>query len=121
MTSKPKILIVDDEFLIGMALADALRQHGFEIVGPFATADNAMRAIEATPPDAAFLDVNLGRGRTSYELAATLVDAGLPVTFLTGYNEFEPNDQRLNGANVLGKPVDNESALLEARRMVSGK
>ena len=76
--SRGKILLLDDEVIVAMALADDLEAEGFEIVGPFSNTDRAIAALDQARPDAALLDVNLGRGRTSYPLASRLGELGIP-------------------------------------------
>lgn len=117
-TAKPKILIVEDETLVGMALADELADEGFTIAGPYSTAEAASNAVESDRPDIALLDVNLGRGRNSYALAQKLVNMGTPLLFLTGYSELKPCKDRFPGAGVLSKPVSIAAAKSEIARLL---
>ncbi|MEE4200342.1 response regulator [Erythrobacter sp.] len=105
MGEAPTVLIVDDEMLIGMALADELNSHGFCVKGPFGTTATAQTASEGDLPDIAFLDVNLGKGRTSHAFANWLLDQDVPVVFLTGYSKLPPSDPKFRKLPVLSKPV----------------
>jgi DNA-binding response OmpR family regulator len=100
-----KILIVEDEALIGMALEAAVSEAGHSTIGPFGGADAALEAISAAPVDAAILDVNLGRGGWSYPVAAELARRAVPFVFLTGYG-IERIDPAFHGAQVVRKPFD---------------
>jgi len=119
MTAKARILIVDDEALTALALAGEFEGDGFEVVGPYSNAEDAMAAVAEDLPDAAFLDVNLGQGRTSFDLAAMLLEKEVPVTFLTGYSARSIRDERVAKAGFLVKPVLPEQAIAEARRMLN--
>lgn len=118
MPDKPKILLVEDEFIIALALAEELQAHGFEVAGPYTDAEEAAASLGTDNPDAAFLDVNLGHGRTSYALGLTLLERGTPFVFLTGYSEFAPEDQRLAGVKKIGKPLSESRMIAEAERLV---
>jgi hypothetical protein len=66
-----------------------------------------MRAIEADPPRAAILDVNL-RGQLVYPVADRLMDRGIPFVFVTGYGR-ESIDRRYSFVKVLEKPVERQA------------
>lgn len=119
MSDNLKILIVDDEVLVGMALADELSERGYAIAGPYSTVEAASKALNRDRPDIALLDVNLGKGRTSYDLAETLTKAGTPLIFLTGYSELCPDQNKFPSAGVLSKPVVMDHAVAEIERFTS--
>ena len=102
----PRVLLLDDEPLITMLLEDILEQLGYEIVGPAHTVAVALGLIEATPPDAAILDMNLGK-ELSYPAADALRVRRIPFMFLTGY--IAPGiDARFHNEFVMTKPFDFE-------------
>jgi CheY-like chemotaxis protein len=80
-----RIMVVEDEALTGMMLAAAIEDAGHEVVGPFASLAPALQAIEHGDMSGAILDINLGRGVTSYPVARALLQAGIRFVFLTGY------------------------------------
>lgn len=111
-----RILIVEDEPIVAMALEDILLDLGCEIVGPAYSLSQALNLIENEILDAAVLDINLN-GERSDPAAETLVSKGVPFAFATGYaadrSQFPPSV-----APVLEKPYT--GAQLEAllRRIV---
>ena len=113
------ILILDDEFMVGLALAEELQATGFEVVGPFASAKDADAALDQRLPDAAILDFNLGEGDTSEQLAQKLASLGVPFLFLTGYSSLSFDDEALTRVPQLGKPVDPAIASAELRRLIA--
>lgn len=83
--SAPTIVLVEDDMLIGIDLKQSLQKEGYEVGGPFNTEGAAREFIEENEVDAAILDVNLGHGNTSLNLARELHASGMPFAFLTGY------------------------------------
>ena len=119
MTAKAHtILVLDDEFMVALALADDLEAQGFAIAGPFCTVEEADAHVRSDRPDAAFLDINLGDGRNSYEFAARLKREGVPFCFLSGYSDLQVDIPELKGARLMGKPVRPEEAAETARELI---
>jgi len=85
-----RVLVVEDESLIGLELHADLTRCGWTVVGPAQSLQEGMAVLDAGEPiDAAVLDVNLG-GRTVYPLAAALQARGTPFVFCTGYEMVDP-------------------------------
>lgn len=99
------LLIVEDEAIIALDLAETARRAGFVVAGPYGDAAGALRDLERAVPDAAVLDVNLGNGNTSEELAERLQEMGVPFLFLSGHtsSKFEMF-ARFPGVNRIAKP-----------------
>ncbi|WP_159994643.1 HWE histidine kinase domain-containing protein [Roseomonas sp. 18066] len=101
-----RILVVEDEPMIGAALTAMLVQFGCSVAGPVTGLETALkRVLEATEPfDLALVDVNLN-GRESFPVAELLAGRGVPVIYLTGYAEL-PEERLALAAGMLRKPVD---------------
>ncbi len=82
-----RVLILEDEPLIALALVDILTEAGCLVVGPAYDACGALKEISESPPDAAILDVNLGLDQSSAEVADALDNLGVPFFYATGYGE----------------------------------
>ena len=82
------ILAVEDEALIAMELEDMLEALGHEVIGPAATAADALALLTRTRPDAAIVDVNLA-GETSAPVIGALRDKAIPFILATGYEASE--------------------------------
>lgn len=80
-----EILVVDDEPLIAMMLADWLEDEGHGVVGPAHSIEQASEIISTTPISAAILDVSLGE-QQSFALAAELQERNIPFAFATGHS-----------------------------------
>jgi len=81
-----RILVLEDEFMVGTAIADVLEDAGYDVAGPVRTLLEAKRIIAVEGVEGAVLDVNLG-AENSLALAQDIVRRGLPVLFVTAYSE----------------------------------
>jgi CheY-like chemotaxis protein len=99
-----RILVVEDEPIVAMAVEDILLELGCEVVGPAYSLDEALVRIAAGLFDAAVLDINLN-GERSYPAATALASMSIPFAFATGYapDRVEP---ALAMAPVLEKPYN---------------
>lgn len=105
-----RILIVEDDVLLAMDMAERLELLGFEILGPCMTAASAMDLFEADPCDAAVLDINLGN-ETSEAVATSLKSKGVPFVVSSGYS-VDQYPAVYHDAPAVSKPV-NTDALAE--------
>lgn len=99
----PRILLVEDQFLLALHMGEDLKLEGYHLVGPAHSVDMALDLIGSTPVDAALLDVNLG-ACTSYPVADALAERHIPFAFLSGYSR-EDLDPRYHRQVLLNKPV----------------
>jgi DNA-binding response OmpR family regulator len=109
-----RILIVEDNALLAIELAEALKAAGFETVGPALTVAQAIALIGKTGCDAAVLDINL-RGETSETVAQKLRDGGVPFVTMTGYARTQ-QPAIFDGVPTFTKPVAMELVIAELRR-----
>ena len=81
---RPKVLVVEAEFIIALDLSETVQDLGYELEGPFEGKEAAIEAIEEGMPDLAILDVFTADGEV-YPLADKLVEAGVPIVFHSGH------------------------------------
>jgi DNA-binding NarL/FixJ family response regulator len=98
------VLVVEDEALTAAGLKQVLEESGYRVLGPVARVQEAIDLVQATPPDAAVLDVNLF-GQPSFPVAEILASSGIPFLFCTGYGNPQVIRPELRKAPVLTKPV----------------
>lgn len=111
-----RVLLAEDEAMIGMMMRDILLEYGLFVVGPCCTVGEATAAA-AGEFDCAILDLNLG-GDSIYPLAAALAERKVPFVFVTGYGR-ESIDERFAHVPILQKPIMREG-LEEYLREVLG-
>jgi CheY-like chemotaxis protein len=111
--ARRKILIVEDEMLIAMAVEQMVQDLGYEVVGPALTVDEALSLLEREACDCAILDMNLGRGVVSTPVAQALQARGIPFLFASGHGSNGTGEEP-GAVPVLDKPFlihDLEKAL----------
>ena len=100
---RPKILVVEDEFIIALDLSETVQDLGYDLEGPFEGNEEAFEAIEDDLPDAAILDVFTADGEV-YPLADRLVAAGVPIVFHSGHVTPDEVMARYPDAQACAKP-----------------
>lgn len=85
-TTRRRVLIVEDEILIGMLLEDMLSDLGYDVIATASRVEEATKLAREIEIDAAILDVNLN-GQEVYPVAEILAERGIPFVFATGYGE----------------------------------
>jgi signal transduction histidine kinase/ActR/RegA family two-component response regulator len=105
-STKPSILIVDDEECVRELLVDILESEGYDVT----TAENgeqALKEFEDKPFKAVFTDVGMP-GMSGWELARAIRerDDSIPMAVITGWGEsVSSNEQELARVNwVVSKP-----------------
>ena len=81
-----RILVVGETFLIAEAIRAQLESCGCKVVGPAAQVARAMELASDYALDGAVLDVNIDDD-LSFPVAAALQERGVPVVFLTAYED----------------------------------
>ena len=99
---QPRVLLVEDELLVAMAVQEMFDELGYEVVGPVARLDEAIAAARSESLDAALLDISLA-GTLSYPVADVLVARGVPFVFASGYG-LPPDRNDYSGIPTLVKP-----------------
>jgi two-component SAPR family response regulator len=79
----PRVLIVEDEFLIALNLQQMLEDIGVEEVDCAQDLETAADFVRRTPPDFAILDINIGPALV-FPIAAELHQRGVPFVFSSG-------------------------------------
>ena len=102
--SERRLLLVEDEALVGMMMKDALTELGFIVLGPFGRVADAMPAAHKEAFHAAILDINV-KGELIYGLADAIAARDIPMVFVTGYGA-ETVEERFRAVPVLQKPID---------------
>ena len=100
------ILVVEDELFIGLELKACLEDAGFLVLGPAGSVRDALRVISTQRPDAAVLDVNLGRENV-IPVAERLNLLDVPYVIASAGDAAElARYAALAGARNIGKPTD---------------
>jgi DNA-binding NarL/FixJ family response regulator len=101
-TAQGPILIVEDDFLVALQIEAALADAGYAVAGHAASAEEAFRAVEATRPALALMDIRLAGRMDGVDAALNLFrDYGVRCVFATAHSDPETR-QRAAPAQPLG-------------------
>jgi DNA-binding response OmpR family regulator len=112
-----RVLLVEDDFLIGVELAAILSDAGAEIIGPVQTVKEALAFAAEMSLSAAILDIRLGE-RTAAPVARLLAERGVPFLFYTGQSGTDPLRAQWPASRILSKPALPLSLLTAVAAMV---
>jgi CheY-like chemotaxis protein len=115
-TQIPRILIVEDEYLVAMTLENDLTEAGYQIAGIASSADEASQLVHTERPTLIVMDIRLLGSRDGVDAALQIyAETGVRCIFATA-NADERSKQRAIPAHPLGwlqKPF-HRAALLSA-------
>ena len=98
------ILIVEDDCVTAMDLAETLSAAGARVVGPAGTIESAFELLQRRSQlDIALLDIEV-EGAFVFDIADELVKRDVPIIFTTGYERSEI-PARFHAARHCEKPV----------------
>ena len=100
-----RVLLVEDEPIVAMAIADQLVEAGAIIAGPFRTIRGAIKALKSIEVDVAVVDFMLADGQ-SEPVQHALECMGVPFVVLTAYPPVMV--RRHPSQQILSKPVATE-------------
>jgi two-component sensor histidine kinase/DNA-binding response OmpR family regulator len=98
-----RLLLVEDELVVGLFMQDLLKTIGYRPTEPIARLSEAIHAATKERFEGAILDMNLN-GEIVYPLAELLTQQRVPFLFVTGYGQHSL-DPRFTRVPVLQKPV----------------
>jgi CheY-like chemotaxis protein len=106
-SAMPRVLIVEDQALIALALAADLSGMGCDVVGRAASGEAAVEMARLLAPDTVVMDIHLVGRMDGIEAAAAIKAAVAPrLVFVTAYAE-GPDRKRMEALGpvaILGKP-----------------
>jgi CheY-like chemotaxis protein len=109
MESPIKVLIADDEYLVGRMLQLNLqRGFGYQISDPVTTIQQAFKCIEQEHIDVILMDVQFSGKMEGIVAARTIIDQyGIPIIFITGYvsQEILEKFEAMEPVMCLEKPI----------------
>ncbi|WOI58026.1 HWE histidine kinase domain-containing protein [Palleronia sp. LCG004] len=113
----PSVMVVEDDGIIALDLADMLESEGYHVLGQFGTVDTALAALGKYEPDIVLLDADL-RGRSSAPVAEVLSVRSIPFVVVSGHGDAFPEDDPRSGAPRLEKPISPADLISTVRRAI---
>jgi CheY-like chemotaxis protein len=116
--SRTSILLVEDEVMIRMMVADMLEELGYTIAGEAGDIDEGIRLVQAIDFDIAILDVNVN-GKVITPVAEAVNMRGLPFVFATGYGA-QGLPEKFRDRPTLQKPFQIETLARTIETVLKG-
>jgi DNA-binding response OmpR family regulator len=82
-----RVLVVEDDMLIAVAIEEVLHALNCQVVGPAASLEKALKLAQGESFDVAILDVTI-RGGKVHPVAELLLARGIPFVFASGYGDW---------------------------------
>ena len=128
--AKRRILIVEDNELLGLTTEIALSEAGYEVIGVVASGEEALDMAETTPPDLVLMDIRLAADLDGIDAAIELRRRGVTSIFATGHADesMKIRGESADPAGWLAKPFSHtelltavQGALRKARPPAPGR
>lgn len=88
MSFQVKILIVEDETLVAMNIADMLESYDYQVLQAAISYAEALKSLEENLPDFALIDIDLGGKNTGIDLAKIINEKyKIPFIYLTSHSD----------------------------------
>lgn len=117
----PRVLVVEDDALLALALAEQIEYLGYTFAGSVASGEAALAAIERTPPDLVLLDIRLQGELSGIDVAESIRarhGSDLPFIFTSGQGDplTRQAAERTRPADYLTKPFSPEQLAKSMQR-----
>lgn len=116
--SRTRILLVEDEVMIRMMVADMLEELGYSVVAEAGDIDEGVRLVQSTDFDIAILDVNVN-GKVITPVAEAVQLRGRPLVFATGYGA-QGLPEKFRDRPTLQKPFQIETLARTIESVLKG-
>ena len=116
--SRTSVLLVEDEVMIRMMVADMLEELGYTIVAEAGDIDEGIRLVQSTDFDIAILDVNVN-GKVITPVAEAVQMRGKPFVFATGYGA-QGLPEKFRARPTLQKPFQIETLARTIETVLKG-
>ncbi|HEY9595010.1 MAG TPA: SpoIIE family protein phosphatase [Spirochaetia bacterium] len=91
---KARIMVVEDEGVVAMQIADALKGLGYDAPVVALSGEEAVAKLASTEPDLVLMDIHLKGGISGIEVARRMrTRLDVPVVYLTAYSDQETLEQ----------------------------
>ncbi len=97
MEENMRVLVVEDDAIIGMDIEHRVKKLGYEVCGVADSAEEALDIASRTHPDIALMDIRLRGEVDGIEAAGMLRDQfSVPVIFITAYSDMKMRSRALD-------------------------
>ena len=104
-TKTKRVLVIEDEALVGMMIEDFLGDFGYSVVGPIENMQAAVFLAATEQIDVAVVDINIS-GQIATAVADKLIEREIPFLFVSGNEKMR--GARYASISLLRKPFEPE-------------
>jgi two-component SAPR family response regulator len=104
-TKAIRVLVIEEEALVGMMIEDFLGDFGYSVVGPIENLQAAILLAATEQIDVAVVDINIS-GQVATAVADKLIEREIPFLFISGYEKMRGT--RYASIPLLRKPFEPE-------------
>ena len=104
-----QILLVEDEVIIGSALAFSLRNAGYDVIYPVLSADEALPILKDSPVDLVLMDINIQGEPDGITVAEQMREQRkIPLIYISGLTDKATlkRAEKTDPFAFFNKPVD---------------
>jgi len=108
-TQKAKMLVIEDDSIMGMEMKEVLEGFGYEVSDIVSSGEAALKAVKLHRPDLVLMDIRLKGDMSGIEAAHKMrTFTSAPITFLTGYRSDGTSKEvrSIPRTYLLTKPID---------------
>ncbi|MER2249688.1 helix-turn-helix domain-containing protein [Methylorubrum podarium] len=110
LDEQPSVLLTEDFPLVGMDLSDSLEKAGYRVIGPAATATEALSFLEQETPTLAIIGIAL-TDKLCIELVRALRERGVAFLVHSGYCQNDPLAGDFRNVPWIIKPAPSEDVV----------
>jgi len=105
-SGQPVLLVVEDDFLVRLTMADALTDGGFEVIEAGDAREALSQICDRNDISAMLTDINLPGGEDGFALARAVrvIRPDLPVVYASGRYTAAEAGKSVDGSRFLAKP-----------------
>ena len=100
-TKAIRVLVIEDEALVGMMIEDFLGDFGYSVVGPIENPEAAIFLAATEQIDVTVVDINIS-GQVATAVADKLIEREIPFLFVSSYEKMRGT--RYASISLLRKP-----------------
>lgn len=120
---KSRILIVEDEILVGIMLSRKLQSYGYEVGDVIINGEEAVQIARTEQPDVVLMDIALSGNVNGLEAARKIrQDTDIPIIIFTGYDTGKLSQQTtdIDPVAIVSKLDDFEEILKAVEKAITG-
>jgi CheY-like chemotaxis protein len=109
--AKPRVLIVEDEAIVGLEISDSLKRMGYDVCPVIGSGDKVLESALTQHPDIILMDIRLKSFTDGIDAGVRVkMLRDIPIIYMTAYADecMRTRAEHTHPAAYLLKPVEND-------------